>query len=630
VAKSRRKRQRKRGPRGGPRRTAQGRVSELEQELEQAVDEKRRRAAEAHSPDTPPERIAQILVEDFGGLPSPVGFAHTLAEQDPGRANAVLAEMQRLAPADLVTLTFAADVARTVEGDPARSLVLLGQALDLVLDANAAGPLAMHLLNAGMVVEALEAVDECLRDDPGDEMGQEVLAAALEQLHTRAESAERLDPVERQALDRFSDRTRLYRLRDSIVAFTDARPELQALIATTIKEWLEELAANDLIDLDEVVEGGGELVYERHEAFIRLAIEHAWLREPDEDLEDEEDGFEPEPQPEIEESSAPMALLATDPETPADIASDARNWVETCTYGLWQIAQPAPSPGVWLTEIVSGVRRYAAVPPEQLEPASRWGVLMGALVAIDGIWRTTGAIVHLRPAEADSAAEFVREATDDLVRALTGKRTRRDANRHREPQPHGVLVDAAEPADALLADLISKVIGNLLPTIASEVWRRRGAGPTFTNTDGHRLKLITAQVNVDDPATASERLAAHHDFRTEDEGELTWWGRELTDMEQQSALAHLRAQFGEAWPQRTEAAEQRVRRFARQRTDVQLGQLGARPPEAVEEIGKRPCAVATPRRVFADGDGVTERALAGRPDPASAKRVEKLPSRSTP
>jgi hypothetical protein len=41
---------------------------------------------------------------------------------------------------------------------------------------------------------------------------------------------------------------------------------------------------------------------------------------------------------------------------------------------------------------------------------------------------------------------------------------------------------------------MSKVLGSLVPGIAGDVWRRRAAGPKLTNTDGHRLRLITARV----------------------------------------------------------------------------------------------------------------------------------------
>ena len=95
---------------------------------------------------------------------------------------------------------------------------------------------------------------------------------------------------------------------------------------------------------------------------------------------------------------------------------------------------------------------------------------------------------------------------------------------------------------------MSKVLGSLLPGIAGEVWRRRAAGPKLTNTDGHPLRLITAHVEVNDPAAVTRTLAAHADFRTEDEGELSWWGRELTDSERAGALAQIRSLAGEGEP----------------------------------------------------------------------------------
>ncbi len=113
------------------------------------------------------------------------------------------------------------------------------------------------------------------------------------------------------------------------------------------------------------------------------------------------------------------------------------------------------------------------------------------------------------------------EATDDLLRALSGKRVRGRTARSGNPKPHGVLVDTTEAADPMLADLISKIVSNLLPALAGELWRRRAAGLALTNTDGHRLAFINGLVRVDAPAAAAQRLAAHDDFRTEEDGELT-------------------------------------------------------------------------------------------------------------
>jgi len=106
---------------------------------------------------------------------------------------------------------------------------------------------------------------------------------------------------------------------------------------------------------------------------------------------------------------------------------------------------------------------------------------------------------------------------------------------------------------------MSKVLGNLIPVIAGDLWRRRAEGPTLTNTDGHALRFVSALVKVKNQAAAAKRLAAHHDFRTEENGQLTWWGRELSEMERQSALAHLRSHLAQDDEEPVEEAEEAPR-----------------------------------------------------------------------
>jgi len=333
----------------------------------------------------------------------------------------------------------------------------------------------------------------------------------------------------------------VYALRDAMrVLVEERRPELQLVLADSVRDWMEQLrdAQGDERDDGLELEAGED--EERSEALTRLAMEHAWLLEADAEDEGEGDGLALEPEPGLEQSGAPLALLATDPDVTPEISSAAREWLGSVTYGLWQISDPEPGPGLWLTDIVTGVRRYAAIAPEQLPGLSRWSVLLGALVSLDGVWRSTGAVVLLRPSEGDSAADWVHDASVAIAKDIAGKRGRRPGRR-REPEPHGVLVTIAEPLAPPIAALISKVLGSLLPGIAGELWRRRATGPKLTNTDGHRLRLITARVAVNDPPAVAARLAAHADFRTEDAGELSWWGRELTEIERESALARIRS-----------------------------------------------------------------------------------------
>ncbi|MDE3132020.1 MAG: hypothetical protein KGL16_12790, partial [Acidobacteriota bacterium] len=456
--------------------------------------------------------------------------------------------------------------------------------------------LARYMLWAGRPLDAIELVREVLREEPDDEDANELYGLALEQLQRRLAAGEKLGRFERDELARFAERAALYALRDAMRELVEERrPELMEPVSASVRDWMEELhaaagaAAEGLLD--------PESGQERSESLLRFAIEHAWLMESDDD---DERPREPalDGEPALDESGAPLALLASDPDVSPQISGAAQDWLETVTYGLWQVADPAPGPGLWLTDIVTGARRYAAIAPEQLPGLTRWSVLLGALVSLDGIWRSTGAVVLLRPSEGDGAAELVHDASFAIAKALAGKRARRP-RRRREPEPHGVLVDIAEPIDPSVAALTSQVLGSLIPGIIGEVWRRRAAGPTLTNTDGHRLRMITAQLTVNDPATVTRTLAAHADFRTEDDGGLSWWGRELTGVERAGALAQIRTLTGEDAPiEPTDQPQRWLRGRIEPRADGfevsvnsderleallrLLGDLGARP-----EIGRR-------------------------------------------
>jgi hypothetical protein len=280
-------------------------------------------------------------------------------------------------------------------------------------------------------------------------------------------AGEKLSGAERAELDRFADRAGVYALRDAMrVLVEERRPELEVLLADSVRGWMEQLreAQGGESEDDFGLQPGDD--EERSQALFRLAMEHAWLLDGDTD-EDLGDGFALEPEPELEQSGAPLVLLATDPDVSPEISSAVREWLGTVTYGLWQISDPEPGPGLWLTDIVTGVRRYVAIPPEQLPGISRWSVLLGALVSLDGVWRSTGAVVLLRPPEGDGAAEWVHDASVAIAKFVAGERGRRPGRR-REPEPHGVLVAMAESLDPQIAALMSKVIGSLLPSIAEQ------------------------------------------------------------------------------------------------------------------------------------------------------------------
>jgi len=64
--------------------------------IEGVVGEIRRRAAEAHDPATPPDRIAAIVAKDFDGMPTPLGLVRALAERGSReRAREVVEQVSR-------------------------------------------------------------------------------------------------------------------------------------------------------------------------------------------------------------------------------------------------------------------------------------------------------------------------------------------------------------------------------------------------------------------------------------------------------------------------------------------------------------------------------------------------------
>jgi hypothetical protein len=500
--------------------------------------ESQRRLDELFSEDEPVERSAELVLERLGDGPVPAGITRFFAlAGSEARARAVAAEVARLRPQSAAELTLAADVALHLDGDARTASALLDRAAAIVDEDDGRTALAAHLLGLGRVADALALVEDLLLEAPDDEDAQGVRADALALAHRRLRpAAVEDDPApegcpcwsgrswadccrraEERALERFVDRDRLYGLRRAVLRFTATTPRVADEIARHVAQWLED--------------AGADSHEEARDALIGMAAEHAWIV-GDEDSDDNAHApFD---------LDSPLALFAADAATPASRAAMARRWLEHCEYGLWQVADPTPAPGIWLTEIVTGRRRYAAIPAEQLEQAARWTVLLGALVAIDGTWRTTSAVIPLRPSEGDELAGLAEEMMYAVVSAMSGRRIEPERRGKAAPGPHGVLVAQTEPAPPEVADLLGKVVGSGLPRLVSLRHEMRDAAPRLVNTDRDPLCLVKATVGVADPVGAAQRLADHPDVER-DADALVWWGRELDDMERETSLAELRA-----------------------------------------------------------------------------------------
>ncbi len=531
----------RRRPGGHPARAGQ---TSPERETESLLEQIRTRALEAQAPETPVARVAEIVVEDFEGMPSPVGLVRVLTERgSPERARAIVAAVSERAPGSLTALMLAAEAARELDDDRDRAETLLDEALEHP-DADCDAHLAEHLLAAGDALATLDCLEAAFADDPSDEHLLELQAIALEEVHRTALSRSGPPRAEREVLERFAGRSLLYRLRDALRERVDSDPELRQHAARTIRGWLENAGLLDDERLLAPAPGEPEALDPEREGLVNAAIEHSWLSAPDVDTDTNADADDDDVVPIFSETGTPLAAVASDPDVPRDVSEAAFDWWDTCTYGLWLIEDPEPRPGVWVTEIVSGARRYIAIAEEQLEGLYRWSVILGPLVALDEAWRTGGTFISLRPGEGDAAAAVVKDAAADILRSLEGKRPR-GPHRDVTAEPHGVLVESAGPADPEYVHLVSMVCGHLMPLLAGELSERRAAAPAMRTMDGEAVTLITATIGLHQGSDPREALRDHRDIRADDDGELTWWGRELSDTERTFALAELRAQLRE-------------------------------------------------------------------------------------
>jgi hypothetical protein len=568
------------------RRVARARAAREGRRVVVAEREARRRIEELFSDDTPVERSAELLLERLGEGPVPARFSRFLAiGGSEERARAVAEAVARRSPDSAAALTLAADVALHVDEDPRAASRLLDRALEAGGGELDPAGLASHLVGAGRVADGLRLVEDLLVDEPDDDEAQEVRAEALEIAFERrcTGAAPRSCPcwsgrawvdccaaAEAAALERFADREPLYGLRRAMLQFVATDATVGVVVDEAVEEWLKRAGPGD----------------DAREALRSAAIEHAWIVGSDEG--------------DPHDSDAPLALLADRPETPAEPAVAARRWLAHCEYGLWQVADPVPSPGVWLTDIVSGRRRYAAIAPEQMESMARWTVLLGALVAIDGTWRTTSSFVALRPSEGDAAAELAEEMFYGIVSAMAGeqlgpgRRERSDA-----PEPYGIQVNETEPASPQVADLLGRVVGSGMPHLVEMVQAARDAAPRLVNTDGDRICLVKATVALHDPSAAFAALVEHPDIEADGDA-LTWWGRELDALERETAAAELRAQLR----QRGEDAEfeDESQRWMRGRVlradgglevEVNSRERLDRFLDLLRELGERPMVSAT-------------------------------------
>jgi hypothetical protein len=304
--------------------------------------------------------------------------------------------------------------------------------------------------------EACELIEPYLHGCPDDGLATGIYAEALAKAHAEAEPGER----ERAALTRYGDRSGREALREAIDAFL-GRTEWGA----TVRKWVDAERSR--------LEAHYWQAAER-DKFDALAVEVA-ITYP-------MGGVPGSPDADTATSdgspvNTPLRAFAADAATPGELAARASEWDRYVRFGIWQVQEPQASPGVWCTELVSGMRQYTQFPAAALDDAAPWSVWLGALVPMDGIWRSTGNGIWLSPLEGDAAAEYAEQAVWHVLQELSG------VPRDRLPEPGEIRFGQAEPycvrwetgeePEPEFGEDASPVIARLTTVLASRVWWKR-------------------------------------------------------------------------------------------------------------------------------------------------------------
>lgn len=378
---------------------------------------------------------------------------------------------------------------------------------------NASGPAARRSGRSGAAVtpawlagsspgEAAAAARAVLRSNPDDHAATETFAAALEEVVRRRETGPRGRDAagahgdEAASLpEAFSDRSVLYELDRALVAWLD-RSQLRGRIDGRVRRWLERAQISSHEESAEVWFGA-----------YRMAFEHATLTGAGRG------------------EGPALAGLAQDPATPPRLAAAARSLVEHAHYGLWQVTDPRPAPGVWLTDLVSATRRYVQLSPDQVPALVPWAVIACSLVPVEGIWRTTGGLCELDPGEGDMACARVLE----LSRSTPALSAARSAfpDGWRRGTRFGVLASTRPPLAPGQAKALSAAVGAALALLIAEKKRARERPVRLANTDGEPLCPVEATLALDDAPGAWDRLLDHPDIEAGGENLLHWWGKDM-------------------------------------------------------------------------------------------------------
>jgi hypothetical protein len=503
-------------------------VRRAEQERQRARAERERQAAghfeQLNDPSVSPADVAGILAAE---LPDRVVAADMMRlRMSLGVPAEEIIETARLLlegaapePPGVGALAVAALAAHLAGDEDAEH----DYARELLARADASGDPGQRIAVIGSATgrdhpgETCELIGPYLREDPDDELTTNIYARALAKAYVQAGPGE----LETAALERYGDRSGADALDHAVGEFAERTP-WGAIIRTSMEE---ERAAPGR---DRWRPGERDAT---DALLAEVAINFPFTSEAG-------NGDEDEGTPDT-----PLRAFAADPEAPAELAARAAERDRYLRYGVWQLADPSPSPGVWCTDLMSGTRRYAEFPAEVIDGAPPWSVWLGALAPAEGIWRATRAGIWLSPVEGDAVAEYAEDAAWHLLHTVTGdpgpQAPAMEQVRFGQAEPYCVRWDTGEEPEPAFGDFSSLVIARLAPRLSAWVWLKRAERVLLQNTDDEPVVLVDAVVAVDGDVT--ERLFERTDFGEEEDGEdgqLVWWGEPTVDRSGEPVVLH--------------------------------------------------------------------------------------------
>ncbi|HEY4026363.1 MAG TPA: hypothetical protein VGO86_08020, partial [Candidatus Dormibacteraeota bacterium] len=460
------------------------------------------RANLVYDPATAPDRAAAILHEAFGDSPVEILIAPTIVSRGGiDRARAVADAALRRQP-DAMALSLAADVA-LMDGRPADAEEHVVRALEVADDPDLHLRLAVTRASQGQLAAAIGVLDGQLSENPGLERLLLARGDLLEQLQQVTDT----QPADRQVLDRFQDRGVLRELQEAVSQYVAASPERMEAFTAGLDEWIEagavteeELQAwTDLAEADTQARETGRL---------QLIGEWTWLAPllEVEDPADDEPGARPL-----------LAAFADDPAFAEDQRRRAREWLGWSLWGMWEIGRPEASPGVHVTEIVTGLELYVEMPPALIAGLPRWSVLVGPMLPVDGVWRAADWFEVATPAE---ARELVHNLVDELLDQAGSMGVEGVELRSWASDLHDTLGDlwmpgSLEPPAAETVAITQAVVRAVMPELIASLRRMQGMPAEEPSLRWYSLSLA-------DPDGAWRVLGEQPDFGAQDD-DLVWF-----------------------------------------------------------------------------------------------------------